>query len=455
MEAVKIEHCEVETKETSDVDPQLQNGRKPLPVNKELLLENEVKPVFAEDKSYLSNEIPDSGKTFNNTEGPKTGIVFHTPQNMSSVHKYNLSSLKYETALEHPLSETAEPLDLKDLDLELPSVETYKVEPVDFPNSPQELRQNFEASGVPMPQEIDSGGGTGFSEDDDHSMYQAVLSPDCQDVRLKREKPPPAVVSSGRRKIIPEPMKTGIMDDISLDSDLSDDDFDDQFLSPGLDSPDDIEDSILEQLDTSVFDKPEPIPELSAKEELEESRSWQYCTVGGVDRQIDMKVIEPYKRVLSHGGYMTVGSHNAMIVFSACFLPHRSRADYNYVMDNLFFYVLKTLDQLVTEDYVLIYLHGATARDCMPKFGWLKRCYQMIDRRLRKNLKNLYLVHPTFWLKTIVLMTKPFISSKFSKKIVFVNSLAELNEILPVLEQASIPDRVKQYDRIMLSMEGR
>lgn len=79
----------------------------------------------------------------------------------------------------------------------------------------------------------------------------------------------------------------------------------------------------------------------------------------------------------------------------------------------------------------------------------------MIDRRLRKNLKNLYLVHPTFWLKTIVLMTKPFISSKFSKKIVFVNSLAELNEILPVLEQASIPDRVKQYDRIMLSMEGR
>jgi hypothetical protein len=74
-----------------------------------------------------------------------------------------------------------------------------------------------------------------------------------------------------------------------------------------------------------------------------------------------------------------------------------------------FSYVLTTLDELITEDYILIYLHGATSRSCMPTFSWLKRCYQMIDRRLRKNLKGLYLVHPTFWLKTIVIMTRPFI----------------------------------------------
>lgn len=79
------------------------------------------------------------------------------------------------------------------------------------------------------------------------------------------------------------------------------------------------------------------------------------------------------------------------------------------IMCTYFSYVLTTLDQLITEDYVLIYLHGATSRSCMPTFSWLKRCYQMIDRRLRKNLKGLYLVHPTFWLKTIVIMTRPFI----------------------------------------------
>ncbi|GLH05755.1 Uncharacterized protein GBIM_11331 [Gryllus bimaculatus] len=210
----------------------------------------------------------------------------------------------------------------------------------------------------------------------------------------------------------------------------------DALLSPGVDTPDELEDSILERLgEPPPMTTPAaaPIPELTAAEERVESRNWRSC------------VIEPYKRVLSHGGYLTAGSHNAIIVFSACFLPDRSRVDYDYVMDNLFLYVLTTLDQLITEDYVLIYLHGATQRSCMPTFTWLKRCYQLIDRRLRKNLKGLYLVHPTFWLKTIVLMTKPFISSKFSRKLRFVDNLAELAAIVP-LEQASIPDRVKQLD---------
>lgn len=56
----------------------------------------------------------------------------------------------------------------------------------------------------------------------------------------------------------------------------------------------------------------------------------------GQHRDIDMKVIEPYKRVLSHGGYLKAGGHNAIVIFSACFLPDRSRTDYNYVMENLF-----------------------------------------------------------------------------------------------------------------------
>jgi hypothetical protein len=40
-----------------------------------------------------------------------------------------------------------------------------------------------------------------------------------------------------------------------------------------------------------------PIPELSATEERAEARSWRSVVVGGMERRIDMKVIEPYKRV--------------------------------------------------------------------------------------------------------------------------------------------------------------
>ncbi|XP_053954785.1 uncharacterized protein LOC128860984 [Anastrepha ludens] len=188
------------------------------------------------------------------------------------------------------------------------------------------------------------------------------------------------------------------------------------------------------------------LPQYSAAEERRDSRNWQKITLpDGRTREIDMRVIEPYKRVLSHGGYLQAGGHNAIVIFCACHLPDRSRADYSYVMDNLFLYVVKTLEQLVTEDYVLIYLHGGTNRRNVPPFPWLKKCYQLLDRRLRKSLKNMYLVHPTFWIKSIVWMTRPFVSAKFWRKLVYVKSLDELAKHV-IVEKAAIPEKVKQYD---------
>uniref|UniRef100_A0A8D9A010 Protein prune homolog 2 n=1 Tax=Cacopsylla melanoneura TaxID=428564 RepID=A0A8D9A010_9HEMI len=308
---------------------------------------------------------------------------------------------------------------------------------------------------------------TYVSDEEDNSLYDTIVSNDCHGVKLVKNPRKPSSLpittpgaaqssdnanSGGKKKklILTSDLFSGNLLDDDLKS-MSDQDLD-ELLTPS-NADDDLENSILEQLYLSDDDDDvESIQELSAKEEREESRKWKICMVNGVEKRIDMKVIEPYKRVLSHGGYLNADCHNAIIVFSACFLPHHSRADYHYVMDNLFFYVLHTLDQLITEDYVLVYLHGATSRHNMPNFSWLKRCYQMIDRKLKKNLKQLYLVHATFWLKTIILMSKPFISGKFSKKIQFILSLTELNEKLPRIEEASIPDKVRQYDKIKLSM---
>ncbi|XP_062619449.1 protein prune homolog 2-like isoform X2 [Saccostrea cucullata] len=169
--------------------------------------------------------------------------------------------------------------------------------------------------------------------------------------------------------------------------------------------------------------------------------------------KIDLKVIEPYKRVLSHGGYYGEGL-NAIIIFSGCYLPDHSRKDYQYVMDNLFMYVISTLETLVAEDYMIVYFHGATPRRQMPSFGWLKKCYQMIDRRLRKNLKSLMLIHPTLWLRTIVMMTRPFISAKFSSKLRFVRSLSELGQIIP-MEYISVPEQVQQYDDRIIQHQAK
>ncbi|XP_065601598.1 protein prune homolog 2 isoform X6 [Cyrtonyx montezumae] len=195
--------------------------------------------------------------------------------------------------------------------------------------------------------------------------------------------------------------------------------------------------------DTSQ-EESESIPEYTAEEEREDNRLWRTVVIGEQEQRIDMKVIEPYKKVISHGGYYGDGL-NAIIVFAACFLPDSSRTDYNYVMENLFLYVISTLELMVAEDYMIVYLNGATPRRRMPGLGWMKKCYQMIDRRLRKNLKSFIIVHPSWFIRTILAVTRPFISSKFSSKIQYVNTLAELREMIP-MEYVHIPDSIVKYD---------
>ncbi|KAG7481137.1 hypothetical protein MATL_G00063620 [Megalops atlanticus] len=187
----------------------------------------------------------------------------------------------------------------------------------------------------------------------------------------------------------------------------------------------------------------EAIPEYSAEEERQDTRLWRTVIIGEQEHRIDMRSIEPYQKVISHGGYY--GDLNAIIVFAACFLPDSSRDDYHYVMENLFLYVISTLELMVAEDYMIVYLNGATPRRRMPGLGWLKKCYHMIDRRLRKNLKSFIIVHPSWFIRTILAVTRPFISSKFSSKIKYVNSLAELRELIP-MEYVHIPDSIVKLD---------
>ncbi|CDR00113.1 unnamed protein product, partial [Oncorhynchus mykiss] len=63
--------------------------------------------------------------------------------------------------------------------------------------------------------------------------------------------------------------------------------------------------------------------------------------------------------------------------------------------------------------------------------------------RLRKNLKSLIIVHPSWFIRTLLALTKPFISSKFSQKIQFVFNLTDLSELVP-MEYVSIPDCIKE-----------
>ncbi|CAH8609956.1 unnamed protein product [Heterobilharzia americana] len=67
-------------------------------------------------------------------------------------------------------------------------------------------------------------------------------------------------------------------------------------------------------------------------------------------------------------------------------------------------------------------------------------------RNFRKNLKALYIVHPTTGVKILWTLFKPFISSKMSHKVIYVEQLSGLEETLFV-DQLPIPQRVLNYDK--------
>ncbi|XP_047461926.1 bcl-2/adenovirus E1B 19 kDa-interacting protein 2-like protein [Mugil cephalus] len=174
---------------------------------------------------------------------------------------------------------------------------------------------------------------------------------------------------------------------------------------------------------------------------------WRCFSTGDPPQEtrVNMSVLEPFLRVLSHGGYYGDGM-NDIIVFSSCYLPENSLDNYQYVMDNLFRYVVGTVELMVAEDYVMVYLCAGGQKDRLPGISWLKECYTTIDRRLRKNLKGFYVVHPTWYVKALITIIKPFISSKFSRKLRFIDSLQELSQFIPT-EHVQIPDCVREYDQ--------
>ncbi|KAK9527081.1 hypothetical protein VZT92_015744 [Zoarces viviparus] len=174
---------------------------------------------------------------------------------------------------------------------------------------------------------------------------------------------------------------------------------------------------------------------------------WRCFSTGDPPQEsrVNMSVLEPFLRVLSHGGYYGDGV-NDIIVFSSCYLPENRLENYQYVMDNLFRYVVGTLDLMVAENYMMVYLCAGGQKDKLPGISWLRECYTTINRRLRKSLKGFYVIHPTWYIKALITIIKPFISSKFSRKLQFVDSLQDLSHFVPT-EHVQIPDCVTQYDQ--------
>lgn len=130
-----------------------------------------------------------------------------------------------------------------------------------------------------------------------------------------------------------------------------------------------------------------------------------------------------------------------VIVFSACKLPPKTDIDHAKLLE----YMKHTLDQYVENDYIIVYFHhGLTSRN-KPKLSWMVQAYGELGRKYKKNLKALYIVHPSNFIRILTNIFKTIISPKFGRKVMYVNYLHELREHLH-FDQLKVPPLVLQYD---------
>ncbi|XP_042865058.1 rho GTPase-activating protein 8-like isoform X1 [Penaeus japonicus] len=135
-----------------------------------------------------------------------------------------------------------------------------------------------------------------------------------------------------------------------------------------------------------------------------------------------------------------------VIVVSACKLP--SNKYFNH--EKFLKYLMFTLDQYVEQDYSLVYFHYGLNSKNKPPVSWMWSAYKALDRKYKKNLKALYLVHPTNFIRVVYNIFKPAISAKFGRKVMYVNYLHELQQHLH-LSQLPIPQCVQQHDQQLVA----
>ncbi|KAK0565150.1 hypothetical protein OC844_001365 [Tilletia horrida] len=132
-----------------------------------------------------------------------------------------------------------------------------------------------------------------------------------------------------------------------------------------------------------------------------------------------------------------------MVVLAACGIPDPKEVDHDALFDR----IMATMELFVETDYTLIYF--ASGGKHAVRWSWIWKTYRRIGRKFRKNLKRLYIVHPTFFTKRFVDFISTgsyFVSPKFARKIVQVQTLSQLATHIP-LTQIDIPPEVLQANQ--------
>ncbi|XP_038636115.1 rho GTPase-activating protein 8-like isoform X2 [Scyliorhinus canicula] len=116
----------------------------------------------------------------------------------------------------------------------------------------------------------------------------------------------------------------------------------------------------------------------------------------------------PFYDVARHGIVQVAGDDNygrKLVIFSCCRMPPSHQLNHRKLLE----YLKYTLDKYVESDYILVYFHFGLRSSNKPSLSWLQNAYKEFDRKYKKNLKALYVVHPTNFIRVLWNIFKPLI----------------------------------------------
>lgn len=95
-------------------------------------------------------------------------------------------------------------------------------------------------------------------------------------------------------------------------------------------------------------------------------------------------------------------------------------------LEHLLLYIIYTLDSVVEKDYVVAYFASNQNSANRPPFTWIRKAYKIFDRKYKKNLKQLYIVQPTAWLRMTLRFLGALVSKKVWQKILYLSSFEDI-----------------------------
>ncbi|KAM9300325.1 ganglioside-induced differentiation-associated protein 2 isoform 3-T4 [Morus bassanus] len=114
-------------------------------------------------------------------------------------------------------------------------------------------------------------------------------------------------------------------------------------------------------------------------------------------------------------------------------------------MEKALLYFIHVMDHIAVKEYVLVYFHTLTNDYNQLDSNFLKKLYDVVDAKYKRNLKALYFVHPTFRSKVSAWFFTTFTVSGLKDKLHYVESLQQLFTAIPP-EQIDLPPFVLEYD---------